>query len=101
METLSLNGRWQFKQVNEETWLPATVPGCVHTDLLANEAIPDPFYRDNELAVMWVGETDWCYRRQFTVTVDLWQYKHLLLRCEGLDTLATIAPIRLPNPHHR
>ncbi len=29
-------------------WLPATVPGDVHLDLLANKKIDDPFYRDNE-----------------------------------------------------
>jgi beta-mannosidase len=27
--------------------LPASVPGCVHTDLLAAGLIPDPFLDDN------------------------------------------------------
>lgn len=90
MEILHLNGRWQFKQTTTDEWHPATVPGCVHTDLLANEMIPDPFYRDNELAVMWVGEADWVYRHRFTVTADFLAHEQVLLRCEGLDTLATI-----------
>ena len=30
-----LNGDWQFRQAGNEDWLPATVPGGVHTDLLA------------------------------------------------------------------
>ncbi len=30
--------------------VPATVPGCVHTDLLAAGLIPDPFRDDNESA---------------------------------------------------
>jgi len=34
------------------------VPGCIHTDLLAAGKIADPFYRDNEKDVQWVGETD-------------------------------------------
>lgn len=90
MEILRLNGRWQFKQTTTDAWQPATVPGCVHTDLLANGMIPDPFYRDNELQVMWVGEADWVYRRSFTVTADFLAHEQVLLRCEGLDTLATI-----------
>ena len=92
MEILSLNGRWQFKQAATEnkTWLAAEVPGCVHTDLMAVDAIPDPFYRDNELQVLWVGETDWQYRRTFTVTDSLLTQTYVPLRCEGLDTLATI-----------
>lgn len=85
-----LNGSWTFASRDEATWLPATVPGCVHTDLLRAEQIPDPFYGDNELDVMWVGETDWVYRRTFVVEADLLAHEHLQLRCHGLDTLATI-----------
>ena len=74
----------------EAAWLPAAVPGCVHTDLLAAGEIPDPFYRDNELQVMWVGEADWRFRRTFSVGDDLLDHEQVLLRCAGLDTLAAI-----------
>src|SRR6058998_413501 len=37
---------WQFREVGKDKWYPATVPGCVHTDLLNNRLIDDPFYRD-------------------------------------------------------
>ncbi len=92
MEIVSLNGRWQFKQAGSThtNWLEATVPGCVHTDLLAAGAIPDPYYRDNERQVMWIGETDWLYRRTFSVTAEWLRHDHVCLRCDGLDTLATI-----------
>jgi beta-mannosidase len=70
--------------------LPAAVPGCVHTDLLAAGEIPDPFYGDNELQVQWVGETDWLYRRDFEVPETFLTHEQVLLRCEGLDTLTTI-----------
>src|ERR1700751_674710 len=51
--SLDLNSEWQFRQRMPATstpaeWRPATVPGDVHLDLLANKLIPDPFYRDNE-----------------------------------------------------
>ena len=36
-ETIDLNGPWQFREAGtkEKEWLPATVPGTVHTDLFA------------------------------------------------------------------
>ncbi len=35
--------------------IAATVPGEVHTDLLAAGEIPDPFDGDNESALAWIG----------------------------------------------
>ena len=32
-----LNSNWSFKEVGAKKWLSATVPGCVHTDLINNE----------------------------------------------------------------
>jgi beta-mannosidase len=40
---------------------PATVPGFVHTDLMANGLIPDPFVGTNEDSVQWVGQRQWNY----------------------------------------
>ena len=40
---------------------PARVPGFVHTDLMANGLIPDPYYGTNEDSVRWVGERKWTY----------------------------------------
>lgn len=91
MESFSLNGAWYLYKADEGEAVPATVPGCVHTDLLAAGLIEDPFYRDNELKVLWVGETDWTYRRTFVVPAEFLQHDRVLLRCEGLDTIATIA----------
>ena len=45
--------------------VPATVPGCVHTDLLAAGLIPDPYLDDNESALAWIGLVDWTYRTTF------------------------------------
>jgi beta-mannosidase len=89
---------WQFFQLaaNEspiaarEGWLPATVPGVTHLDLLANEKIADPFYRDNETAVQWVGQSDWVYRRTFNLPAQILAEQSLELVCDGLDTIATV-----------
>ena len=91
MEVVTLSGEWRIRQVGTESeWLPAMVPGCVHTALIAAGRIPDPFYRDNEKAVMWVGEADWEYRRTFQAAPALLAHDRLLMRFDGLDTLATI-----------
>ncbi|MBA3868935.1 MAG: glycoside hydrolase family 2 protein [Anaerolineae bacterium] len=90
MELFSLNGSWTLFKNKDQTAIPATVPGCVHTDLLANGLLENPFYRDNELQQMWVGETGWDYLRKFTLSADLLAHDCVLLRCHGLDTIATL-----------
>jgi beta-mannosidase len=90
IQTLSLNGAWQLYKEGQDDAIPATVPGCVHTDLLAQKMIPDPYYRDNELSVLWVGETDWTYRRSFEVPAEFLASERMMLRCKGLDTIAHV-----------
>ncbi|WP_269540901.1 glycosyl hydrolase 2 galactose-binding domain-containing protein [Cerasicoccus fimbriatus] len=63
-----LNQNWEFRQAGEKTSLQATVPGCVHTDLLSHGLIPDPFCRRNEHDLLWVEQTDWQYRTSITLT---------------------------------
>jgi beta-mannosidase len=86
----SLSGVWQFSQVGKSDWLPATVPGSVHLDLLAAGRIPDPFVGDNEKRVKWVAESEWEYRRLFIVEPELLKEAGLWMVCDGLDTLATL-----------
>ena len=86
----SLTGYWQFRQIGQDDWLPAIVPGGVHTDLIAAGRIPDPFAGDNELRVAWVAESDWEYRRSVTIDPDVRSQERVLLVCDGLDTLATV-----------
>ena len=90
MKIQPLAGAWQFRQVGAETWLPANVPGSVHTDLLALGHIPDPFVADNEQRIQWVAESDWVYRRSFRCPPDFSAQEKIFLICEGLDTLATV-----------
>ena len=51
---------WQFSWHNQ--WYPATVPGFIHTDLMANGLIDDPYYGTNEDSVQWVSDSVWIYR---------------------------------------
>jgi beta-mannosidase len=85
-----LDDNWQFRQAEKGDWRPAVVPGCVHTDLLRNRLIEDPFYRDNEQKLQWIGKTDWEYQTTFNVAPALLARRHLELVFEGLDTYATV-----------
>ena len=38
-----LHDNWQFRQARLNNRYPATVPGTVHTDLMANRIIEDPY----------------------------------------------------------
>lgn len=90
MQTLSLNGEWQFRQQQAAETFPAEVPGCVHTDLLRNGLIPEPFWGSNELQLQWIEETDWDYSTSFRVPDELLAFEYVDLVADGLDTLATI-----------
>lgn len=69
--------------------VPATVPGCVHTDLLAAGLIPDPHLDDHETRLHWIGRADWCYDLRFNWRPEPGEQVDLV--CAGLDTLATIS----------
>jgi beta-mannosidase len=68
--------------------IAATVPGEVHTDLLAAGEIPDPFDGDNESKLAWIGRTSWRYRTEFIWAADGNTQQELV--AEGLDTVATV-----------
>lgn len=81
---------WQFKQTGEKVWQKAEVPGCVHTDLMSNQKIADPYYRDNERGMQWIGEKDWDYQTTFNVSDSLLKNENVNLVFEGLDTYADV-----------
>jgi beta-mannosidase len=90
MRILTLDGKWTLQKAGSNKRMQASVPGCVHTDLIATGEIPEPFFRDNETAVQWVSEVDWIYSRDFDVPSEILAHDSILLRCNGLDTLAEI-----------
>lgn len=85
-----LDKGWEFSQKVKDEWHPAIVPGTVHTDLLKNNLIPDPFYGCNEKDLQWIGRTDWIYRNTFQVNAALLEKSNVNLVFEGLDTYADV-----------
>jgi len=92
MQKLSLNGTWTLEIPGSVFGpVPARVPGSVYHDLLNAQLIPDPFYRDNEMDALKLMDNDFLYSRSFSVDEELLRCNAVLLRCEGLDTIATIS----------
>ncbi len=87
---ISLHQNWSFRNKGDSKWLPASVPGTVHTDLIANNIIPDPFVSDNEKKVAWVENEDWLYQKTFQISKKDLANNHIELVCEGLDTYAKV-----------
>ncbi|HEX3184819.1 MAG TPA: glycoside hydrolase family 2 protein [Pyrinomonadaceae bacterium] len=87
---MDIDSGWQFREAGKTDWHTASVPGCVHTDLLANKLIEDPFYRDNEKKQQWIGKTNWEYRTTFKVTPQIMKRENVELVFEGLDTYAEV-----------
>ena len=85
-----LHSNWEFKKKGDKKWYRATVPGCVHTDLMDNGVIKDPYYRLNESKVQWVDKEDWVYKNNFNLNDDDYQKQHHEIKFEGLDTYASV-----------
>jgi beta-mannosidase len=92
----SLNSGWQFRAMGDtdkadlKQWHAAQVPGVVQTDLLHNNLIPDPFDKDNEFHLQWIGLTDWEYQTTFQVDAATLARAHVDLVFDGLDTFADV-----------
>lgn len=88
--TRYIHSNWKFKQERLNNWYPASVPGVVHTDLLANKIIEDPFFRLNERGVQWIDKEDWIYETTFDADAELIGKNNIRLVFEGLDTYADV-----------
>ncbi len=86
----NLHEGWKFRQARLTNWYPATVPGVVHTDLLQNKIIEDPFFRLNERGLQWIDKEDWVYETCFTLATDMMRKENMELVFEGLDTYADV-----------
>jgi beta-mannosidase len=72
-------------------WLPATVPGSVVADLWRAGEVADPYVERNSLALEWVPQRAWLYRRTLTMPADdLPPGSRAWLRFEGVDFAAGI-----------
>ncbi|MCB0588991.1 MAG: glycoside hydrolase family 2 protein, partial [Phaeodactylibacter sp.] len=90
MKSTEITDGWQFRQASSGNWMAATVPGSVHTALMANGVIEDPFYRTNEKKLQWIDKNNWEYRTSFEVSREWLNKGRIALEFQGLDTYADV-----------
>lgn len=93
---------WEFLETalqGRQEWLPATVPGQVHWDLVQHGILADPVQRMYELGARWVDETDWSYRCHLNfVPHDELPNRRLVFL--GLDTVCRVSVNGRPLARH-
>jgi beta-mannosidase len=87
---IEINNGWKFHKVGTNVWHPAKVPGCIHTDLLADKIIADPFYRDNEGKLQWIDKCSWEYKTILVIDKTTLDRQNIELCFKGLDTYAEV-----------
>lgn len=90
VEIKSLPSAWQMHETTSDKWVPAIVPGCVHSDLLRNKLIPEPYYRTNEKDLQWIDKKDWEYKTTFNISDKQYYSNNIELVFKGLDTYADV-----------
>lgn len=88
MEKISLNGQWRMCGNGYDCL--GEIPGSVYSFLLDNKLMDDPFYRENESAALELMNHDYTFSKSFDFEKKS-DDGRVLLRCEGLDTLAEIS----------
>ena len=82
-----LDKNWRLRRQGEADQ-PAVVPGTVYTDLLRNGSMEDPFWKDNEIRALPLMEDDYEYEVSFDPDEELFAQDRILLRFDGVDTIA-------------
>ncbi|KAK0419319.1 hypothetical protein QR680_014081 [Steinernema hermaphroditum] len=90
---LDLGGsdQWMFRSGNGNSTGMATVPGDIYADLLnVGVLTEDPLKGQNDVALRWIGRTNWIYERKFTVDKPMYSKDTVLLVIRGLDTVGDV-----------
>ena len=87
---LEINQNWLFRDTGDTLWYRAEVPGYIHTDLMRNKLIPNPFYRMNEHELQWIDKKDWEYKTSFNVDENILEKNEVNINFKGLDTYADV-----------
>ena len=88
MKKILLDGAWEGLRSSTGSTFPATVPGCVHTDLVKAGQLPgDLYWRDHAEQAQWIEQEEWVYTKQFAVDTPE-EGATLVFAC--LDTYADV-----------
>ena len=92
-----LNENWTLSVLGDNVYhigpdpLPVTVPGSVYSGLLERGLMPDPYWRDNERDALQLMENDFLFCAHFEADPGILASERIVLRFEGIDTIADIS----------
>ena len=87
---ITLNGAWNWCDMESKEWHKGSVPGTVLTDMMDGGLIEDPYWRTNEYETRELSRSDYRYEREFEVPESFFREEEQCLVFEGLDTIADI-----------
>lgn len=87
---LALSSGWTVSRLGGTETLAMDFPGDVHSALLSAGLIQDPYWRDTEVSLDWVHESDWEAVRHFDLPGPVSE-RHIL----SLDAVDCHAVIQL------
>ena len=96
MQKKILNENWTMTVLGDNVYgvpqkpLETSVPGSVYSTLLSHGLMPDPYERDNELDALKLMDNDFVFETHFALGQEMLAAERLVLRFEGVDTLAEI-----------
>lgn len=67
-----------------------TVPGTVHTILLAAGKIPDPYQGYNDVDLRYLVKNNWVFTKNFSLTPEFLASNEVSIHLEQIDTVANI-----------
>ena len=82
--SLARNVPVDLSELVSKEWIPADIPGSVHSSLLQAGKIEDPYIGYNGPKQQWIDNQRWIYKKKFTVPPD-WKEKDIKLLFEGVD----------------
>lgn len=90
MIIVNLHDDWKMRAIGEDIFQKAVVPGTVYTDLYRNGNMEDPYFKDNEDQALALMDKDYEYVTNFVCDQELLNCQSVILRFDGVDTIADI-----------
>lgn len=87
-EALNLSSDWRVSRIGGVESAPIDFPGDVHSALLTQGLIADPYWRDHEVSLDWVHESEWLAERSFDLADTDGRF---VLTLDGVDCHASVA----------
>jgi beta-mannosidase len=75
---------------NQSYSVQGTIPGTIHTILLAANKIPEPYWGYNDINLRHLIYTSWTFRKKFSLIDDFLASTQFTLHFDQIDTVANI-----------